>query len=247
MGIELLGEQLNKLIHAADANSTERDQRNWAGRVAQFLRRTIGPEIAGEFLSISYPSSWVQEQEAQVGMLEGLLVMETPVAASVPVVGATAAAGPVVTTSKRVFVVHGHDDGTKQAVARYLERLGLEAVILHEKPNEGRTVIDKFERHSDVAFAVVLLTPDDVGAAKSEAADLKPRARQNVVFELGYFVGKLTRARVCALHKGGVELPSDLQGVLYVELDEKGAWRLQLAQELMNVRLPINLEAVLKG
>ena len=152
---------------------------------------------------------------------------------------ASVAAALSVVQSRKVFVVHGHDSGTKETVARHLERLGLEAVILHEKASEGRTVIEKLEAHSGVGFAVVLLTPDDLGAAKDVADKLKPRARQNVVLELGYFCGKLSRSRVCALYVPGVEIPSDFQGVIYVEFDEKGAWRVQLAQELSNARVPI--------
>jgi len=97
---------------------------------------------------------------------------------------------------------------------------------------------------SDVGFAVVLLTPDDVGA-KADAASLKPRARQNVMLELGYFLGKLKRSRVCALYTPSVEIPSDYSGVLFIELDAKGAWRTQLAQELSNARMPINVAGLL--
>ena len=131
-------------------------------------------------------------------------------------------------------------------VARYLERLGLETVILHEKANEGRTVIEKIEAHSDVGFAVVLLTPDDIGGLKREGVQAQPRARQNVILELGYFLAKLKRSRVCALYVPGVEIPSDYP-VLYIELDGKGGWRTLLAQELSNARMPINLAGLLNS
>jgi predicted nucleotide-binding protein len=111
----------------------------------------------------------------------------------------------------------------------------LEVVILHEKASKGRTLIEKFEAHSDVAFAfaVVLLTPDDLGMlASGRRKKLAPRARQNVILELGYFVGKLTRERVCALCVNGVERPSDYDGVVYVPLDDGGGWRFELAKEL---------------
>ena len=123
----------------------------------------------------------------------------------------------------------------KQTVARFLEKLGLDVVILHEQPNEGKTIIEKLETHSsDVAigYAVVLLTPDDVGKLASDEGVTSPRARQNVILELGYFIGKLGRARVCALHSGGVETPSDYHGVIYIPLDEAGGWKLKLATEL---------------
>jgi predicted nucleotide-binding protein len=98
----------------------------------------------------------------------------------------------------------------KESVARFLEKLDLRPIILHEQPNKGRTVIEKFEAHSDVGFAVVLLTPDDVGGLASSPDKLSRRARQNVILELGYFIGKLGRAKVCALYKEGVEIPSDI-------------------------------------
>lgn len=136
--------------------------------------------------------------------------------------------------SNRVFVVHGHDNEMKQAVARTVERLGLEAVVLHEKPNRGQTIIEKIERFSDVGFAVVLLSPDDTGYSNGAGPDAaKPRARQNVILELGYFAGKLGRERVVALHRGNVELPSDYDGVLYTRYDsDSGTWRSELVAEL---------------
>ena len=146
--------------------------------------------------------------------------------------------------NKQVFIVHGHDEAAKESVARLLEKLDLEPIILHEKPDQGRTIIEKFEEHSDVGFAVVLLTPDDVGAAKEGAESLeslKPRARQNVIFELGFFVGKLGRKRVCALRKGDTEILSDFSGVLWKPLDEEGAWRLELGKEIRAAGLDVDL------
>ncbi len=142
-----------------------------------------------------------------------------------------------------VFIVHGRDESLKQAVARFLEKLGLSPVILHEKPDEGRTVIEKFEDHTSVGFAVVLLTGDDEGRLRG-AEELEIRARQNVILELGYFVGKLGRKRVCALKMDGVETPSDLHGVLYVPVDSGGAWKLALARELKAAGVNIDLNLV---
>ena len=135
-------------------------------------------------------------------------------------------------STNEVFVIHGRDEGAKQTVARFLERLSLKPVILHEQPNEGRTIIEKFEDHAHVGFAVVLLTPDDVGSLKEEKTNLKSRARQNVIFEFGYFIGKLGRKRVCALVKGDVEKPSDYDGVLYIPLDDSDGWKMRLIREL---------------
>ena len=140
-----------------------------------------------------------------------------------------------------VFLVHGHDEASKEAVSRFIEKLGFKAVVLHEQPNAGRTIIEKFEDYSNVGFAIVLLTPDDIGAARDKATEGKPRARQNVILELGYFIAKLGRERVCALYKEEVELPSDIYGLLYVSLDTAGAWRLSLAKEMKHAGFPLDM------
>ncbi len=146
--------------------------------------------------------------------------------------------------TRQVFVVHGHDDGTKETVARYLTKLGLEPVILHEQTNQGRTVIEKFEAHADVDFAVVLFTPDDIGHPAASPEKARPRARQNVVLELGFFMAMLGRQRVCVLYRGDVEVPSDYAGVLYIELDNAGAWKFHLAREMRGVGIDIDLNKV---
>ncbi len=133
--------------------------------------------------------------------------------------------------TNNIFIVHGHDDRTKLDVARTIEKLGLKPIILSEQPNQGQTIIEKFELHSDVGFAVVLLTADDLGKVKTEEEE-KYRARQNVILEMGYFIGKLGRNKVFPLYESGVELPSDLHGVLYNPLDEAGGWKFKLAKEL---------------
>ena len=142
--------------------------------------------------------------------------------------------------TKQVFVVHGRDDGTKAMVARVLEQLELEPIILQEQPNQGRTIIEKFEDYAQVGFAVILCTPDDVGALESAQDNLRPRPRQNVVLEWGFFLGKIGRNRVCALTKGDVEIPSDYAGVIYLPLDDAGAWQIRLVAELQNAGFPVD-------
>lgn len=148
---------------------------------------------------------------------------------------------PELASSRKIFVVHGHNDGIRESVARTLSKLDLEPVILHEQTNNGQTIIEKFENHADVAFAVVLLTADDVGSAKSDPDAKLSRARQNVIFEHGYFIGKLGRKRVCALYEDGVELPSDLSGVVYVLIDRHAAWQITLAKEIKAAGVHIDL------
>jgi len=147
--------------------------------------------------------------------------------------------GPI--SGSKVFLVHGHDESAREGVARFLEKLKLEPIILHEQPNEGLTIIEKVERYSEVVFAIVLLTPDDLGALNEKNPTLKPRARQNVILELGYFLGKLGRNRMAALLKDEVEKPSDYDGVVYISMDKAGAWKLQLARELKTAGLNIDL------
>lgn len=144
-------------------------------------------------------------------------------------------------TTRRVFLVHGHNEEAKQSVARFLEKLELEPVILQEQPNEGRTIIEKFEKNSDVEYAVILLTADDIGYVKDKPDEARARARQNVILELGYFVGRLSRKRVCGLCKGSVEIPSDYHGVLYIQMDDAGGWKLKLAKEIKQSGLYIDL------
>jgi len=162
-----------------------------------------------------------------------------------PIYGSVSIEEPVeaIAPSKKIFIVHGHAEAAREAVARFLEHLGLEPIILHEHPNQGRTVIEKFEAHADVGFAVVLLTPDDMGG---QGRKQRPRARQNVILELGYFIGRLGRGRVCALKAGNLELPSDILGIVWTALDPAGAWRQQLAKELDAAGYRVDWKKVVK-
>lgn len=131
----------------------------------------------------------------------------------------------------KVFIVHGHDEAARLKVEGFLKTLGLEPIVLFKQPDEGNTIISKFEKYSDVGFAIVLYTYCDDGKDKNES-DLKKRARQNVVFEHGYMIAKLGRSRVCALRKGEIEIPGDYQGVIFKTMDDGNGWQLELAKEL---------------
>ena len=134
-----------------------------------------------------------------------------------------------------VFIVHGHDEAAKYAVAKFVENLGLTATILDDPPNRDRTFIDKFEQYiSNAGFAIVLFTAEN---------EFGPRLKvhQNVIFELGYFMGKLGRERVCLLFNGEVEMFPDLSGVFYIHMDNNDDWKLELAQEMRSVGLPVDL------
>lgn len=244
-----LADRLQSLVDAGEGlDSGTAEHEMWQSQVHELLRRAVGPDEARTFWELANRQGSSSERHGrQVGYLEG--VLETLFTAQSETRAATVAnTSRTLPGARKVFIVHGHDGEAKETLARFLDRLGLEPIILHEQPNGGATLIEKFEVFSrDVAFAVVLLTPDDVGAKKSTSPDLVPRARQNVILELGYFMGKLSRGRVCALYRRDLELPSDYQGVVYVEMDDAGAWKARLAQELVHCKLSIQLEALLSG
>lgn len=144
--------------------------------------------------------------------------------------------------TNKVFIVHGHDNEAKLVVARALEKAGFQAIILHEQPNLGKTIMEKLEKYTDVDYAIVLYTECDKGRAKEEKVeDEKYRARQNVVYEHGYLIGKLGREKVFALVKGNVETPGDISGVVYTEMDDLGAWKITLAKDMKEVGLPVDM------
>ena len=144
-----------------------------------------------------------------------------------------------------VFIVHGRNEPIREKVARLVTSLNYKPVILHEQPSKGRTIIEKFEVNSDVAYAVVLLTGDDKGGvATDDPVSYRLRARQNVILELGFFLGRLGREKVCALYEDGVEIPSDYQGVVFVQLDDNDAWKLALAKEMKAAGLRIDMNKI---
>lgn len=148
----------------------------------------------------------------------------------------------VARNKRKVFIVHGRDNEAKQEVSRFVEKLGLEAIILHEQASAGRTIIEKIEHYSgDADFAIVLYTACDHGrGAHEQNQHPRNRARQNVVFEHGYLMAKLGRENVCSLVKGDIETPNDISGVVYVPLDQPGAWKSEIARELRACGYTIN-------
>jgi predicted nucleotide-binding protein len=138
----------------------------------------------------------------------------------------------------RVFVVHGQNEGARAAVVQHLRDVGLDPIVLHEQPNMGRHLLTKFIQSAElVTFAVVLMTDDDVGGHRN--GELRPRARQNVILELGYFLAYLRQHRVCALITPGLETPSDFDGIVYIRMDAEGHWRRELSRELRAADMPV--------
>lgn len=154
----------------------------------------------------------------------------------------------VVPLTSEVFVVHGHDDEMKQHVARTLSTLGLNPIILHEKPNAGKTLIEKFETNATVSYAVVLLSPDDMAyIATDDPSTAEPRPRQNVILELGFFIGRLGRSRVFALRRDEIEWPSDVGGIAHTDYDKGSAWRLELVRELQAAGYDVDANALTRA
>lgn len=140
-----------------------------------------------------------------------------------------------------VFIIHGHDGHLKTEVQLLLHRAGVNNIVLHEQADKGRNIIEKLiEETNSANYAIALLSPDDI------LADGAKGARQNVILEIGYFLGKLGKSRVRLLKKGDVEIPSDLSGILYENYDESGSWKIKICKELQAVGIFVDLEAVVK-
>lgn len=146
------------------------------------------------------------------------------------------------TSNNKVFIVHGHDGELKEKVARRLEQQGIEAIILSEQVNRGRTIIEKLEAYSDVNVAIILFTQDDLGVAKEEKGNEKYRARQNVVFEAGYFMGYLGRENIIMIADENVEIPGDLSGMVYTTRD---SWEFEMLKELNAAGMRVNMNKLL--
>lgn len=184
----------------------------------------------------------VDDKIHRLESIEGRLEL-IPVSSSVN--GSKTSEPKVVSFDKsKVFIVHGHNNEAKLEVARFIEKIGFTPIILHEQVSGSKTIIEKIEAYSDVGFGVVIYTPCDVGAKNSEPFNLQGRARQNVVFEHGYLIGKLGRSNVCPLVKGNVETPSDISGIVYTSMDS-GNWQLELAKELRASGYPIDMNKVI--
>lgn len=186
-------------------------------------RQTLGQELKEFKEKIDYKLKNLKKLRAKTELLKIDSDIETQ--------NTTEKRTPELNKSK-VFIVHGHDDVAKTKTARFVEKLGFEAIILHEKASGSKTIIEKIEEYSNVGFGIILYTPCDIGAKNTDSPDLKNRARQNVVFEHGFLIGKIGRSNVCALVKGDIETPNDISGVVYVSMDSADAWRYSIADEM---------------
>lgn len=208
--------ELLKRLFTTDELATEYDY--WGGGVMLFSEPSLGEKIANLYKDIDKK---IHRIDSIIERLELIPLSSAHQVVTVPQPSQTSQP-----KSKKVFVVHGHDEIAKTNLEVFLHEIGLEPVVLHRQADEGQTVIEKFEKHSDVGYAFILLTPDEIAYLRSEEGkDDKNRtkefrARPNVIFEFGYFVGKLGRARVCCLYTGEVTLPSDVNGMIYKKYEK---------------------------
>ncbi len=265
--LKLIREQLEAIPNLKGVRQDSPEFRKWWQMTRTIIGNLFGPDSSqlANFGEISYdvpvwstatPESsfqraYVRGLESHEGNLEALAMeistfWEDDAASVVPV---SAARPANVALTKDVFLVHGHDEEMKQSVARTLMMLGLNPIILHEQANKGKTIVEKFEANTGTAsFAVVLLSPDDIGLPTDHIlhTPATSRPRQNVVLELGYFVGKLGRARVLPLKRGeNLELPSDLHGLAYTDYDPAGRWRLEMVKELKEAGYAVDANSLL--
>lgn len=269
--IELLQKQISQIDILLTKRHNDPELKAWRNFTEQVIIKTFGKphENLNAYHSALHGGSWwmnMPEEAIQKNYVDNLHVIKKLLEGFIEQIRSFSGITKSekisdIPSSNKIFIVHGHDEKSKNELVLMLTRFGLEPIILHEKPSEGMTIIEKLEKHSDVGFAFILLTPDDAGCCKDElreiseistiikASDQKyyedtfnPRARQNVVFEFGLFVGKLGRSRTCCLYTGDVELPSDLSGIIYIPfqttVNEK---TLAIAKELKAVGYEIKL------
>lgn len=253
--------ELRKLREQAASPEVQRDGAEhdaWKAKVDAVIAASLGQESATlkSFRDLRYhvgvwtgapgekeeDARYFASQVARAGGLIDAAIYELDLrspADSAPPVGPRP---PVDSPGAPIFVVHGRDDARKHELLRLLDRTtDRDPIVLHEQPNRGATILEKFERHAQAAgFAVVLLTADDEGRLHSDTAPPRARGRQNVVLELGVFLGLLGRSRVAVLVDHEVERPSDLDGLVYIPLDPSGAWKLSLVKELEAAGIGVN-------
>lgn len=243
----------------AARNGRPEDFNEWRATAEVVLRHVVGDndQLVADFRDIKFgPLAWttgtpgnVFEEAQRDGVLQGIALLKAALKKveisdesdlpSQPDSGALGAA------RSEIFIVHGRDEGHKEAVARLVRDLtNRQPIILHEQVSGGDTIIEKLERAaSTAAFSIVIATGDDVGRFKDDGDD-RPRARQNVILELGYFFGLVGRRNVVLLFEPGMERPSDTDGIVHIELDAGRGWRILLANELESAGFAVDRTAL---
>lgn len=262
-----LGKELveRKVTNVEELEQNEKDFYKWNDYNSEYLKQSFNNEdneykvnydrvnsFGGFIIGGSYDNSsqkrlqdLKEDIENKVNFLEKLIDKVDLLKSEVETAAVKISKQPISPSNySKIFIVHGHNVAVQQSVARTVEKLGLTPIILHEQANAGKTIIEKFEANSEVGFAIILLTDDDEGKSKTDI-ELQKRARQNVVLELGYFIGKLGRDRVLPLYTEGVELPSDIHGLLYVPIDKADTWKFALVRELKAAKYDVDANKLL--
>ena len=254
-GIELLSGQSSEAEDLLSRQPVDKnDFQSWDNTTRNYVEKAFGenhPNVEdfasmwafGNYTwsSAEWSQHYAEGLQAKIKVLDGYM-KQLRTEARIQEQSVSVGSNVVREGSKKVFIVHGHDGELKHATARLVTSLGFEPVILHEQPNKGRTIIEKFADHAEVGFAIVLLSADDEGRSRdTSSAPLKLRARQNVIFEMGFFFSRLSRERVCVVYESEVELPSDLSGILYVEYDSGKGWMYAVAQEMKAAGYEVDL------
>jgi predicted nucleotide-binding protein len=257
--IELIRNQQEKGKAILSSRPVTHDSlRNWSHMTCEILTKAFGRPSdninkfewsgQGSYLmdesEAYYESLRAKEMQSKISFLDTCIeLLQLEITENITPVSIKDVLGSPKT--KDIFLVHGHDNEVKESVARFLSKLSLNPIILHERPDKGRTIIEKFEEeHQSASAAVILMTADDVGASKENTGDLKSRARQNVILELGFFLGRLGRNNVCVLFDPKVEKPSDYEGVLFISLSDD-TWKLKLVRELKAAGLDVDANLAL--
>jgi predicted nucleotide-binding protein len=260
--ITLLQEKIDKIQRLKSIGHAGEEFTRWQNSTETLVEYLFGPRSKqlSRFVGIHYWSQFAivepeyDDEDSSTGIfLEGLSTARATLQAMIdeiqtfwPDDAPPVSQDETPPASNKIFLVHGRDTAAKESVARFLEHLKLQPVILSEKPNGGKTLIEKFEREANnVGYAVILFTPDDIGGLQS-ANEQQARARQNVIFELGFFAGRLGRERVCILTAPDVEIPSDIFGLGYVPFNISSTdWKIGLVTELKNAGFTIDANKAL--
>jgi predicted nucleotide-binding protein len=239
------------VIDLADMTSVKQARKELARRVEQ-LAHASTPDPVHSTVELDLVRERAEESnDTAAAMINGLKSIEQRLAVMESLLAeptAEPATGPI--RSRRVFVVHGHDDGLKHQLARMLSELEFEVVILQEVADSGRTLLDKLRSEiDDIGFVFVLFTADDTGASKIEPDVIADRPRQNVVYEHGLFSGLLEPSRVCAIQRGEMELPSDLYGLVVKRIPDGAgleAIQFDLLQELVRAGYDVDANQLMR-